>query len=47
MKIPKGTKFYEGPAAPQTGTKGTRPELIGGGTQVYLPGLKDEWIIKK
>ncbi|WP_161624072.1 VENN motif pre-toxin domain-containing protein, partial [Dickeya chrysanthemi] len=47
MKIPKGTKFYEGPAAPQTGTKGTRPELIGGGTQVYLPSLKDEWIIKK
>lgn len=47
IKIPKGTKYYEGPAAAQTGTKGTNPTLHGGSTQIFLPTLKNEWIIKK
>ncbi len=47
IKIPKGTKYYEGPAAAQTGGKGTRPTLQGGGTQIFLPIPSNEWIIKK
>ena len=47
IKIPKGTKYYEGPAAAQTGTEGTRPVLQGGGTQIFLPSPNNEWIIKK
>jgi len=47
IKVPKGTKYYEGPAAPQKGTVGTQPELLGGGTQVFLPNPKKEWINNK
>ena len=47
MKIPKGTVYYEGAAASQTGTVGTNPSLLGGGTQIYLPDLDPTWIIKK
>ncbi|WP_448511448.1 hypothetical protein [Photorhabdus laumondii] len=47
IKIPKGTKYYEGPAAAQIGTKGTQPTLHGGGTQIFLPSLDNNWIIKK
>lgn len=45
IKIPKGTTYYEGPAAAQTGTKGTNPTLQGGGIQIFLPTPKNEWII--
>ncbi|XBW63725.1 VENN motif pre-toxin domain-containing protein [Pectobacterium aroidearum] len=47
IKIPKGTKYYEGPAAVQTGTKETYTTLHGGGTQIFLPNPKTEWNIKK
>ncbi|RSB15428.1 VENN motif pre-toxin domain-containing protein [Citrobacter farmeri] len=47
IKIPKGTTYYEGAAAAQTGTQGTNPTLHGGGTQIFLPIPKDDWIIKK
>lgn len=47
IKIPKGTKYYEGNAAAQTGTEGTHPTLHGGGTQIFLPTPNNEWIIKK
>lgn len=47
MKIPKGTVYYEGAAAAQTGIKGTHPTLLGGGTQIFLPTPQNEWIIKK
>ncbi|WP_272944403.1 DUF6862 domain-containing protein, partial [Yersinia wautersii] len=47
IKIPKGTVYYEGPAAPQTGTTGTNPTLQGGGTQIFLPTPESNWIIKK
>ncbi|MCA6223018.1 hypothetical protein [Photorhabdus antumapuensis] len=46
IKIPKGTKYYEGPAE-QIGTKVTQPTLHGGGTQIFLPSLDNNWIIKK
>ncbi|TCV90988.1 VENN motif pre-toxin domain-containing protein, partial [Biostraticola tofi] len=47
IKIPKGTTYYEGAAAPQTGTTGTLPTVHGGGTQIFLPEPKNDWIIKK
>lgn len=47
IKIPKGTKYYEDPAAPQAGNEGTRPTLQGRGTQIFLPSPNSEWIIKK
>ncbi|MFP1825700.1 hemagglutinin repeat-containing protein [Lonsdalea quercina] len=47
IKIPKGTTYYEGPAAAQTGTQGTQSTLLGGGIQIFLPSPKNEWIIKK
>jgi len=46
IKIPAGTKYYEGAAAPQTGTKGTFPALHGGGAQIFVPNPKLEWIDK-
>ena len=46
IKIPAGTKYYEGAAAPQTGTKGTFPALHGGGSQIFVPNPKLEWIDK-
>ncbi|SEH79938.1 conserved hypothetical protein [Bathymodiolus azoricus thioautotrophic gill symbiont] len=39
LKIPKGTKLYEGVAAPQRG-------LVGGGNQIYLPKIDKNWVIK-
>ncbi|WP_233527644.1 hemagglutinin repeat-containing protein [Serratia sp. PAMC26656] len=47
IKIPKGTTYYEGAAAAQTGTQGTNPTLHGGGTQIFLPTPQNDWIIKK
>ncbi len=47
IRIPKGTKYYEGAAAPQKGTVGTHPELYGGGTQIFLPKPKKEWITEQ
>lgn len=40
IKIPKGTTYYEGPAAAQTGTKGTNQTLQGGGTQIFYLHLR-------
>ncbi len=45
MTLPKGTVYYEGPAAPQTGTVGIRPRLMGGGNQIYVPKV-DARLIK-
>ncbi len=39
ITIPEGTIFYEGYAAPQRG-------LFGGGSQVYIPEVKPEWLKK-
>ncbi|WP_413735022.1 hypothetical protein ACL2XP_20610 [Sodalis sp. RH21] len=47
MKVPTGTVYYEGYAAGQTGSEGLHATLHGGGKQVYLPTVKNEWIIKK
>ena len=46
IKVPKGSKYYEGPAAPQKGTIGTLPDLHGGGMQIFLPNPNKDWIIK-
>lgn len=45
MTLPEGTVYYEGPAAPQTGTVGMRPQLMGGGIQIYVPKV-DARLIK-
>lgn len=37
VDVPAGTTFYEGSAAQQRG-------LVGGGNQVFLPGVPKEWI---
>jgi filamentous hemagglutinin len=47
IKVPKGTTYYEGPAAPQTGKVDTFTTLHGGGTQIFLPKPKMEWIIDR
>jgi filamentous hemagglutinin len=47
IKIPRGTVYYEGAAGAQTGTVGTRPTLLGGATQIFLPSPKQEWIIRR
>lgn len=44
IKVPAGTKYYEGAAASQIGTVGARPFLQGGGIQIFLPNPKLEWI---
>ncbi|NKD56000.1 MULTISPECIES: hypothetical protein [unclassified Haematospirillum] len=46
IKIPKGTKYYEGISAPQKGTTETRPELYGGGVQIFLQNPNKDWIVK-
>lgn len=38
IKVPAGTKLYEGIAAPQGG-------LLGGGNQIYIPRVDPSWII--
>jgi hypothetical protein len=43
IKVPKGTKIYEGTAAPQS--NGTE-SFLGGGAQIYIPNVKPEWIAK-
>jgi YD repeat-containing protein len=43
--LPQGNIYYEGPAAPQTGTVGMRPQLMGGGNQIYVPKV-DTRLIK-
>jgi len=39
IKVPAGTKIYEGAAAAQRG-------LVGGGDQIYLPKVKPDWVVK-
>jgi len=43
IRVPKGTRVYEGAAAPQVGTTGTRPKLQGGDNQVYIPKVDPKW----
>ena len=45
-KIPKGTTINEGFAAPQTGKVKQFEKLIGGGSQVYIPRVNPDWVIK-
>ncbi len=47
INIPIGTKYYEGYSASQAGSQGLQPTLHGGGTQIFLPSLKNEWILNK
>ncbi|WP_413741332.1 hypothetical protein ACL2XO_19585 [Sodalis sp. RH15] len=47
IKIPTGTKYYEGYSASQAGSQGMQTTLHGGGTQIFLPSLKNEWILNK
>ncbi len=39
MKVPRGTKIFEGVAAPQGG-------LLGGGNQVWIQKIDPDWIMK-
>jgi RHS repeat-associated protein len=45
IRVPAGTKIYEGAVAPQVGTAGF-PQLMGGGNQVYIPRVNPDWQIK-
>ena len=47
MKVPAGNTYYEGAAASQTGTVGTQPTLMGGGTQAFFPNLDPSWIMQR
>ncbi len=39
VQLPKGTKIFVGPAAPQRG-------LVGGGVQVFVPqSVRPEWVL--
>lgn len=42
IKIPKGTKIYEGIAAEQ---KGNTSHYLGGGNQIYIKKVEASWII--
>jgi hypothetical protein len=46
IKVPKGTTIFEGVAAPQTGKVKTFENLMGGGTQVYIPRVDPNWLVK-
>ncbi len=39
VKIPPGTKLYEGAAASQRG-------LVGGGNQIYIPKVDPKWVVE-
>lgn len=41
--VPKGTTIYEGVASSQT-INGGAGQLLGGGNQVYVPGVDQSWI---
>lgn len=54
IRVPKGEAFFEGAVAGQTSTKpgtafGGDPsylpggQMVGGGTQVYVPHVPDAW----
>jgi hypothetical protein len=48
MKIPPGTKIYDGTASSQylqsKGSNWTVGQLLGGGNQVYIPRVDKSWI---
>ncbi|EMJ97835.1 RHS repeat-associated core domain protein [Leptospira sp. B5-022] len=44
MRVPKGTKVYIGKAASQTAKNGQ--VYSGGGSQVYIPKVKESWVVK-
>jgi len=46
IRVPKGTKIYEGIAASQKGVKQPFVNLPGGGNQVFIPRVYPKWIIK-
>jgi hypothetical protein len=39
VRVPAGTRIFEGVAAPQRG-------LVGGGNQIFLPSVNPAWVIK-
>ena len=41
MRVPKGATIYEGAAASQSTGVG---QIIGGGSQVYIPKVNPKWI---
>jgi hypothetical protein len=45
IRVPKGTKIFEGYAAPQTSEVGTRAELTGGGPQIYIKEIDQKWAV--
>jgi len=46
VRIPAGTRIYEGIAGPQNGiVDGLKANLIGGGNQVYIPSVNPAWIV--
>ena len=44
IRVPAGTKIYEGAAAPQRIPGGS---LLGGGNQVYIPRVPNSWVVRK
>lgn len=46
IRVPKGTKIYEGIAASQKGVKQPFVNLPGGGNQVFIPRVDLKWIIQ-
>lgn len=43
IKVPKGTKIFEGYAAPQSTGVG---EIIGGGSQIYIKKVDPSWLVE-
>jgi hypothetical protein len=47
IRIPAGTKVYEGYAASQQSNLGSRAQFFGGGNQVYVPQVESKWIVQQ
>nr|WP_281720394.1 hypothetical protein [Nitrosomonas nitrosa] len=47
IRVPAGTKIYEGHAASQQSKLGTRSQFFGGGNQVYIPKVNPKWIVEQ
>ena len=48
IRVPAGTTIYEGYAAPQAVLHGEEKvgEILGGGSQVYIPKVDKSWLVK-
>jgi len=42
IRVPAGTRIFEGAAAPQSSGVG---QLLGGGNQIYIPRVDPNWLV--